>query len=341
MACVSSAHMHVMAAPFIAQQAPLRSASPPESPRKNPYKLIKELGSGLQGRVVLALDESTKKHVAIKLPTAFSNSPTAPLDERLLDYQNQTIMQERQAHRVVQHDNVVACLRLVPGKKMGRAYVAMVTEYASNGDLFDMIADNGALPACVAKFYFHQLMCGVRACHAAGVVHRDIKPENILFDDNFTLKLCDFGLAMISQDNAHADTMTLRALSGTALYMAPEVMAVKSYRATPVDVWACGVVLFIILTSYPPFHEARAGDYWYDCVMRGRMDVFWASQPKTMDMPHPYAMDLINRMLCPYPEKRITVPEILAHPWLRDVHSISPIHVREEMAHRRANSTSA
>ncbi|TMW64454.1 hypothetical protein Poli38472_013076 [Pythium oligandrum] len=303
--------------------------------KKNPFRVVRELGAGLQGRVVLAVDERENKYVAIKLPTAFDDQPQEMVDYRTLDYQVQSILQERQAHRLVSHENVIQSLRVVPGKKFNRAYVAMVTEYASNGDLFDIIADSGALPQPVCKFYFHQLIRGVQACHRAGVIHRDIKPENILFDEQFTLKICDFGLAVASRGERNVDDVMLRDVSGTALYMAPEIAITRAFRGTPLDVWSCGVVLFIMLTSFPPFQNAKEGDYWYDCIMSGRMDIFWSSQPEDMIKPNYHAMDLINRMLCPDPEKRITVAEILAHPWLGDVHRINRSRVVQEMKTRR------
>ncbi|GLE11257.1 hypothetical protein PINS_up023611 [Pythium insidiosum] len=248
--------------------------------KRNPFRVIKELGAGLQGRVVLALDERDHQPVAIKLPSACPPAGAAgrrfaQSDSMWLDYQVRSILQERNAHRCVQHEHVIGFRQLLPGKKHGRSFVAMVTDYACNGDLFDLIAETGPLPERVAKFYFHQLMQGVSACHRSGVVHRDIKPENLLLDERFNLKICDFGLAVASPERTPADKMTLRDLAGTALYMAPEISSTKSFRASPIDVWACGVVCFVMLTSYPPFQEAKPGDFWYDCVLSRRTDAFW------------------------------------------------------------------
>ncbi|KAJ0397584.1 hypothetical protein P43SY_001654 [Pythium insidiosum] len=274
MTCLAAAstpfHRHVLPPP--PPPPPLEEAEPSSvraHKKRSPFRVIKELGSGLQGRVVLALDERDHQPVAIKLPTACppagaSSRRYAQSDGMWLDYQVRSILQERNAHRFVQHENVIGFRQLMPGKKHGRSFVAMVTDYACNGDLFDLIAETGPLPERLAKFYFHQLIQGVSACHRSGVVHRDIKPENLLLDERFTLKICDFGLAVASPDRITAEKMMLRDVAGTALYMAPEITSTKSFRASPVDVWACGVVCFVMLTSYPPFQDAKPGDFWYD-----------------------------------------------------------------------------
>ncbi|GAB9470588.1 Camk protein kinase [Globisporangium polare] len=316
---------------------------PPSQPRKNPYRVVKELGSGLQGRVVLALDQDESKHVAVKIPSAFSNDDSE-FDARLLDYQVQSILRERRAQRLVSHENVLKFLRLVPGKKRDVQYAAMVMEYAPNGDFFDIIADTGALSESVAKVYFQQLLSGIQACHAAGVVHRDIKPENMLLDEHFTLKICDFGLAHVASARGfyrNANKSMLRDVSGTALYMAPEVQNQTPFRATPLDVWSAGVVLFILLTSFPPFQHAKKGDCWYDCVVGGRMDVFWDAQRECAEAMSGDAKDLITGLLCADPEQRLTVAQALQHPWLRDTHLVDRRELLSEMRERREYSQSS
>ncbi|KAF1318490.1 Camk protein kinase, partial [Globisporangium splendens] len=315
---------------------------PPPPVRKNPYRVIKELGSGLQGRVVLAHDDVEQKYVAVKIPSAFgSSSDGEEFDARLLNYQVQSILQERRAHRQVVHHNVLEYKRLVPGKKRDIHYSAMVMEYAPNGDFFDIIADTGALPEDIAKFYFFQLMSGIQACHASGVIHRDIKPENMLLDQNFTLKICDFGLAHVApRPSRNADKVILRDVSGTALYMAPEIHSGKPYRATPVDVWSAGVVLFILLTSFPPFMNAKKGDCWYDCIVSGQMDVFWSAQKECADLLSSDARDLISKVLCADPEARLTVDQVLQHPWLKDALLVDRTRVFRDMAARRQFSLS-
>lgn len=335
-------HHNAPARPSISTSSSFSQPPPPPPPRKNPYRVVKELGSGLQGRVVLALDQDESKYVAVKIPSAFG-SDGSEFDARLLEYQVQSILRERRAQRLVSHENVLKFLRLVPGKKRDVQYAAMVMEYAPNGDFFDIIADTGALSESVSKVYFQQLLLGIQACHAAGIVHRDIKPENMLLDENFTLKICDFGLAHVASARGfsrNANKSMLRDVSGTALYMAPEVQNQTPFKATPVDVWSAGVVLFILLTSFPPFQHAKKGDCWYDYVVGGRMDVFWDAQRECAEAMSSDAKDLISGLLCADPEQRLTVAQALQHPWLRDAHLVDHRELLSEMRDRRKYSQS-
>ncbi|GLE11251.1 hypothetical protein PINS_up023605 [Pythium insidiosum] len=306
----------------------------------NMFRVIEELGEGLQGRVDLAYDEREHRLVAIKRPTFEVVPSTGRIDLLHLDCQVQAIIQERDAMRLVDHENVLRYIHSAAGRKLHHSYVVLAMEYASNGDLFDVISKTGALPERVAKVYFRQLMRAVQACHRSGVIHRDIKPENILFDDQFTLKLCDFGLAsVVSPATGRAEDAWLSDVEGTTLYMAPEIESGEPFRGTPVDVWACGVVLFILLTGYPPFDEPTPDDFWFDCLVNEDMTQFWESQPDAVTRPSSAAVDLINRLLCVDPDRRITVSEVLAHPWLADTDDVDREAVIAEMSERRKQSS--
>ncbi|KAJ0389372.1 hypothetical protein ATCC90586_010953 [Pythium insidiosum] len=172
----------------------------------------------------------------------------------------------------------------------------------------------------------------------------------MLLDEAFTLKLADFGLASIVagghqgfDDDNHTDAdvtaatnaATLRDVAGTQLYLAPEINEDVAYRAAPVDVWACGVVLFVLLTGYPPFDAPEEGDLSFDHLVRGDVASFWSSQPSSMRRPSPAAMHLVGRLLCVDPSRRATLSEALAHDWLRDVDSVSHAEVVAEMTRRQ------
>lgn len=286
---------------------------------KGPYTIIKELGSGLHGRVLLAFDDRLQCDVAVKLPAALTldalTTDRVNVDE--LEQQVTSIVHECNAMRRVQHPNVLQMDRLVSGKKGDYDYVAMVTEFAPNGDLFDLVDAGGALPEPLVKVYACQMLRALEACHANGVVHRDIKPENLLLDANYQLKLADFGVAAMAPFGADASEVFSRDESGTALYMAPEIRSRRMYRGTAVDVWSAAVVLFILITGLPPFNEAQKGDAWYDDLLDGDLEHFWATQPdEVLRAMTPGARDLISTMLVA-PDERITITEALQHPWLR------------------------
>lgn len=315
--------------------------SPTAPLRKNPYRLVRDLGAGLQGRVALAVDEQEQQHVAIKLPSAFDMALAQGqpcVDLQLLEYQVQCLMQERRALRAVgYHPHVLQCLRMMPGCKMNESYVALVMEYAPNGDLFDIITETGPMAEALAKFYFSQLISAIDACHARGVIHRDIKPENLLFDAHFGLKLCDFGLATIvtPAHGQRVEEVLLRDVSGTGLYMAPEINRTEPYHGTPTDLWAAGIVLFVMLTGFPPFQEATRGDYWYDCILEGRMDDFWAAQPANVTALSTEVKQMLEGLLCSDPQKRLTSTQARVHAWLGDLDHLDIASLLHEMAERR------
>ncbi|RLN26382.1 hypothetical protein BBJ28_00002329 [Nothophytophthora sp. Chile5] len=296
---------------------------------------------GEAGRVMLAFDESERRYVAIKLPAAFPIDGRPALgsrDLRVLQRQVRSILHERNAMERVHHPNVLQVERLVPGQKFGCNYAALVTEYASNGDMFDLVALGGALSESLAKLFFVQLLHALEACHANGVVHRDVKPENLLLDANFTLKLGDFGVAAVTPafPGATVADVVARDESGTALYMAPEIRAKRLYRGTPVDVWSAGVTLFILLTGVPPFDFAQKGDVSYDYLLAGDMERFWATQPaESACLIGAEARDLVSAMLRVDPNQRMTVEQALQHPWLKDAESVDRDLVYKGMAARR------
>lgn len=297
-------------------------------------RVEKELGAGLQGRVLLAFDEAERQHVAVKLPSVFGGDKPV-VDADALEYQMRTLMHERNALRRVAHPNVTRYLRALAGRCGKHEYTAMVTEYAPNGDLFDIMAETGALSAAMAKAYFLQLLRALEACHASGVVHRDVKLENILLDEEFNLKLCDFGLAVAARWGDSAEDVMVRGESGTAMYMAPEVHSKRPYRAAPVDAWSAGVVLFILLTGVPPFDKAAKGDYWYDALLQGDLARFWSAQQTPAGGLDEAAKDLISRVLSADPEQRLTVEQALRHPWMSDAADVDMGAVAREMAARR------
>ena len=291
------------------------------------FRVLRELGTGSQGRVVLAVGEIDTRPVAIKLPSSLAR----PSD--LVERQVQSIRRERDAHSRVRHEHVLRSFRLVSGKKRDLEYVAMVTEFAENGDLFELIADTGALAEAVAKWYFLQLMRAVQACHDKGVVHRDIKPENMLLDASFDLKLCDFGHAHVSP-TGRLEGVMLHDEVGTRGYMAPEISLGKPYHAAPVDLWSAGVVLFALLTGTLPYQCATCSGGLFDCSACGNTRAFWPAPPESRRMSDA-AQDLILSLLAADPDARPTVQEVLVHPWMHDAPMVDRTRVSLEMYCRR------
>ena len=138
-------------------------------------------------------------------------------------------------------------------------------EYAEGGDLFDKIEADVGVSEDIAHFYFTQLISGVSYMHSKGVGHRDIKPENILLSNAGNLKIADFGLATLFEYQGQTKLSTT--MCGSPPYIAPEVIScskstqsrnapkASGYSANLVDIWSCGVVLFVLLVGNTPWDE--------------------------------------------------------------------------------------
>ena len=140
---------------------------------------------------------------------------------------------------------------------------ALVLEYVPRGDLLELINSVGHLPEVIARSYFHQLIDALESLHAAEICHFDIKPDNILIDENFCLKLGDFGFALnVSK------TRKYKSAVGTVGYLCPEMIQEKSYDPFQADLFALGVTLFAMVSGYIPFSTARTDDPMYRLIAK-------------------------------------------------------------------------
>jgi len=198
--------------------------------------------------------------------------------------------------------------------------ILLVLEYCPGGELFDILYYTNKLDSVTARTYFIQMLKGLKACHNAGVAHRDIKPQNLLLDGRYQLKITDFGLSFISKKNKDiGNTLIKTGYVGTRGYQAPEVLKGEKYTKV-CDIFSCGVVLFILLTGYPPFEQAWREDKWYRPMCEVNPEAFWKLHKRAnLDDD---CKELLNGMLAYRARKRLTLDECLKHKWVdgRETH---------------------
>src|SRR6266852_72892 len=210
--------------------------------RLGPYEILAPIGAGGMGEVYRARDTKLDRDVAIKvLPTALAQNP-----DRLARFER-----EAKVLAALNHPNIAII--------HGLEDRAIVMELVEGPTLADRIAA-GAIPLGESLKIAVQIADALEAAHEKGVVHRDLKPANVKVREDGTVKVLDFGLAQLSPDRQGGDsTLTMGAteagmILGTAAYMAPEQARGKRIDKRA-DIWACGVVLYEMLTGHGPFGD--------------------------------------------------------------------------------------
>ncbi|GLE08443.1 hypothetical protein PINS_up019626 [Pythium insidiosum] len=207
----------------------------------------------------------------------------------------------------------------------------LVTEFMEGGELFDRIVEKSYYSEREARDLVKLLLESIKYCHDANVVHRDLKPENLLLtskDDDASIKLADFGFAK----KIEFDTAGLATACGTPGYVAPEILEGQQYGKA-VDIWSIGVITYILLCGYPPFHDDNHNAL-FKKIKRGKYQFdspYW-------DHVSDDAKDLIGKMLVVNPAERWTATQLLEHKWVtgREVATVHLTSALEEL--RRFNA---
>ncbi|KAJ4306090.1 Protein kinase [Collariella sp. IMI 366227] len=265
---------------------PLRDKARTEQ-RIGAYNIIKTLGEGSFGKVKLAVHRGTGQQVALKIISR-KNLISRDMQGR--------VEREIEYLQLLRHPHIIKLYTVI---KTG-AEIIMVLEFAG-GELFDYIVQNGKMHEAEARRFFQQMLCAVEYCHRHKIVHRDLKPENLLLDDNLNVKIADFGLSNIMTDGNF-----LKTSCGSPNYAAPEVIGGKLYAGPEVDVWSCGVILYVLLVGRLPFDHEHIPTLFAKIARGSYIVPTWMS---------PGAAALIKKMLVVNPVQRATIEEIRQDPW--------------------------
>ncbi|XP_011301766.1 calcium/calmodulin-dependent protein kinase type II alpha chain isoform X2 [Fopius arisanus] len=273
------------------------------------YDLKEELGKGAFSVVRRCVQKSTGLEFAAKVIN------TKKLSQR--DFQK--LEREARICRKLQHPNIVRLHESIQEENCHYLVFDLVT----GGELFEDIVAREFYSEADASHCIQQILESVHHCHHNGIVHRDLKPENLLLASKAkgaAVKLADFGLAIELQGDAQA----WYGFAGTPGYLSPEVLKKEPY-GKPVDIWACGVILYILLVGYPPFWDEDQHRL-YGQIKAGAYDY---PSPE-WDTVTPEARNLINQMLTVNPSRRITASEALRHPWICQRERVASVVHRQE-----------
>ena len=255
----------------------------------NEYSIKGTIGHGSFSKVKLGINKLTEEKVAIKI-----------IDKKKIkiDSERERVQRELNIIKKLNHINIVKIIQI----KEDTIYIYIIMEYIEN-NLFFHIMNKKYLSEEESSFYFFQIISGIDYIHSQGIVHRDLKPENLLINKMGILKIIDFGLS-----NYYSKEGKLLSTScGSPSYTAPEIILGKNYDGFFVDIWAIGIILFIMLCGYFPFDDRDNQNVLFKKIVKCKVDY-----PKFISQN---AKDLLEKILVSNPEKRISLKLIKEHPF--------------------------
>ena len=298
---VKDKSFHTVPSPAVARVEDLRINSGSfvqllKKPFSDCYQMLRELGSGQYGKVYLAENQLTGERRAVKVISKKAET---------LGGKSKFISEVEILARL-NHPNIIRIYEMFEDEK--KYYI--VSELCTGGELFDFITQQGHLSEDMAAEIMRQLLSAVSYCHENHIVHRDLKPENLLLDSpvvadhSCTIKLIDFGTSCLYEDHSR-----LKQRLGTAYYIAPEVLEMNYNEKC--DVWSCGVIMFILLSGFPPF----TGKTDEEILRKVKLGKFSFAHEGWRNISNE-AKSLIRRMLVMNTQQRLSAAECLSDLWV-------------------------
>ena len=254
------------------------------------YKIGRSIGHGAFGKVNLALHILSGQIVSIK---SFNKKKNIFSISKIKN-------EVKIMSKLRKHNNIVKLLELFETEE----HYCLVMENIVGGNLLNAINKMNKIPENLAKIIFKQLIQALQYIHSNGIVHRDIKPDNILLDLDNTIKICDFGVSKIIPEG-----QLIQDSCGTPAFVAPEILLEYPYDPYPTDIWSSGVVLYAMTTGFFPFRGVNETQL-HESIISGNF-------PKPKDVSNELN-DLLSKILNINPKKRISLKNILLHPWFNN-----------------------
>ncbi|KAK0237831.1 Pkinase-domain-containing protein [Armillaria nabsnona] len=268
-----------------------------------PWIIGECVGKGASGRVKIAKHKRTGQLAAVKiLPLAPLVNSRASLATQQAKTEKQRLGIDREITmmKLMNHPNILRIYDVYEGARE----LFLILEYVEGGELFDFLVNKGRLDPSEALTVFLQIIYGLNYAHTFSIIHRDLKPENILIA-SFNpplVKIADWGMAAFAPPSLHLETSC-----GSPHYASPEIVNGHRYQGTATDIWSCGIVLFALLSGRLPFDDKDVG------ILLSKVKSGVFEMPQSLD---PLAKNLLSRMLVVDVHQRITISEILVHPWV-------------------------
>ncbi|KAK1677771.1 hypothetical protein QYE76_038619 [Lolium multiflorum] len=253
------------------------------------YHVVELVGEGSFGKVYKGRRKYSRQTVAMKFILKHGKS----------DKDIHNLRQEIEILRKLKHENII---EMIDAFETPQEF-CVVTEFAQ-GELFEVLEDDKCLPEEQVQAISKQLVKALYYLHSNRIIHRDMKPQNILIGKGSIVKLCDFGFARAMS----ANTVVLRSIKGTPLYMAPELVREQPYNHTA-DLWSLGVILYELFVGQPPFYTNSV----YALIRHIVKDP--VKYPDNMSANFKsFLKGLLNKL----PQSRLTWPALLEHPFVKD-----------------------
>ena len=277
------------------------------------YELIKSIGEGGSSEVFLVKDLQDKnKEYALKL---FYESEYFQNEEKM----NKIITEMKNSSFIKYITSSVGYL-LKKGEKTLYSYI--IFELAKNGDVIDFIKKKElVLTERQCKFIFAKILSIVKALHKKDICHRDLKLDNFLFDENFIIKLGDFGFSTVIPKNKNGKTQFLKARLFTSHYAAPEILEGKKYDGKKVDIFSLGVILFTLRLKRFGFHTATIPDKLYKYIKEKNDIEYWKTIENIEGLSEDFKT-LYLKMVAYNPKERPTIEEIYNYEWMKEIRDL-------------------
>lgn len=282
------------------------------------YRKIQKLANAIHGKVYLYEHLPTGKQVVVK---KMGTSNVIAFTAGLLEDALTEIGVSKYLSTFTEVDYVVKMVGIYQDEE----YTYFITEYSSGGELFEHVVQAKTLNEEIARKYTREILLAVKSLHHNGVVHRDLSLENTLLHADGSIRIIDFGQSVhLFNPRGPHSTSPLRhsGKAGKAYYRAPE-MYNGDYEGAPVDAFAVGVMLFIMTVGTPPWNSAVPTDARFKYIEKHGVTRLLESWRKAEFMT-PELLDLIEKLMCPNPVKRLTIDGALNHPWIAGKSQVPP-----------------